>query len=128
MYGIPPQQLNIPAKDNTWENVESVDNAFKVKSEWMSVFMAKIISNQNPDPNSLEWHGFQQTVPWENITVSSLVDALVDHSVKVTQVSRDFMLQNPEKQVPPNPKLYPGKMDHSSCVAFRVGNPFSLKL
>lgn len=46
----------------------------------------------------------------------------------VTQKSRDFMVNNPRLKLPNNYQEYPGKMDHASGLAFRVGfNPESAK-
>lgn len=65
--------------------------------------------------------------------------ALVKHALSVTQSSRyaprrdapphradcgscrDFMKANPKSKLPSNYQLYPGKMDHTSCIGLRVG-------
>ena len=68
--------------------------------------------------------------------------ALVKHALAVTQSSRcvekennnfisllrldltyrsDFMKANPKSKLPSNYQLYPGKMDHTSCIGLRVG-------
>lgn len=31
------------------------------------------------------------------------------------------MEQNPKLKLPPDFKLYPGKLDHATCVSFAVG-------
>jgi len=53
--------------------------------------------------------------------VAQLVDGLVDHVFEVTRASREFMQNFPGKVLPVDYVNYPGKMDHCTCVAFRVG-------
>eukprot|EP01108_Squamamoeba_japonica_P001623 TRINITY_DN1703_c0_g1_i4.p1 TRINITY_DN1703_c0_g1~~TRINITY_DN1703_c0_g1_i4.p1 ORF type:complete len:420 (-),score=91.12 TRINITY_DN1703_c0_g1_i4:112-1371(-) len=52
-----------------------------------------------------------------------LCSTLLDHCVKTTSASRKFMCENQGRIVPKDYALFPGKMDHSSIVAFKVG-PF----
>jgi hypothetical protein len=54
-------------------------------------------------------------------SVASLCDALVDHSVVTTNPSRSFMEANPNLPEPGDHKAYPGKMDHTTCVALSAG-------
>jgi hypothetical protein len=54
-------------------------------------------------------------------TPASIAKKLTDHALQLTQPSRDFMEQNWNKKLPPDYTKYPGKMDHSTCVAFEVG-------
>jgi len=54
-------------------------------------------------------------------TPSVMVERLLDHAKQSTHASRTFMEENPEKKQPHDYILYPGKMDHTTCVCFRVG-------
>jgi hypothetical protein len=53
---------------------------------------------------------------------------LIRHCINITRSSREFMENHPDKKLPPDYKRYPGKLDHSTCVAFKVGyKQFSLE-
>jgi len=45
---------------------------------------------------------------------------LLKHSINVTKKSRIYLEQNPTKREPSDHSLYPGKMDHTTCLTFRV--------
>ncbi len=46
---------------------------------------------------------------------------LLQHALNITQPSRDFMITNPKLRLPSDYTLYPGKMDHTTCLTVRVG-------
>ncbi|EFA81250.1 protein phosphatase 2C-related protein [Heterostelium album PN500] len=56
----------------------------------------------------------------KSLTPSYITNYLLKHCVDTTQTSRDFMEQNTTKKLPCDYKLYPGKMDHNTCICFRV--------
>jgi hypothetical protein len=45
---------------------------------------------------------------------------LVDLCVEQTLLTRTFMEQNPEKRQPCDYRSFPGKLDHTTCLAFRT--------
>lgn len=49
--------------------------------------------------------------------ISKRVCAWVAH---VTEASRDFHAKNPNKKLPKDFRLYPGKMDHSTCLVYTI--------
>lgn len=60
-------------------------------------------------------------------TPKNFVTALVIHSKNVTEKSRNYMEADPNAVEPKDYKEYPGKMDHATCIALKVG-PFLPKL
>jgi len=46
---------------------------------------------------------------------------LIEHSYQLTSKSRDFMEENPSSAEPRNYIKFPGKMDHCSCITYRIG-------
>ena len=52
-----------------------------------------------------------------------VVDTLADYCLRTTYTSRWFMENNPTKRQPTDYKLYPGKMDHTTSVVIKVGDP-----
>lgn len=55
------------------------------------------------------------------VTPKSVTRALIKHALKMTSNTRTFMEQNPRKRQPEDQRNYPGKMDHTTCISFRVG-------
>lgn len=51
---------------------------------------------------------------------SQLVDLLFEHCKKSTHASRNFMETNQNKSHPPDYVAYPGKMDHTTAIVYRV--------
>lgn len=47
--------------------------------------------------------------------------ALIDHCRKLTITTRQFMEANPEKGLPKDYVAFPGKVDHTTCLAIKVG-------
>jgi hypothetical protein len=58
----------------------------------------------------------------DSVAPKAVVDAVIKYSRETTQTSRDFMEQHPTLELPDDYKRYPGKLDHVTCVCFRVTN------
>ena len=58
------------------------------------------------------------------ITPEQATDRLIAHSIEVTRSQRLWMEENPSRQITPDMK-FPGKLDHSTCLAFSVPLPYS---
>ena len=98
--GLPPSDFDMPV--DSWSLVDQEIGQFTKQS-----FMEKIIA---------------ATInKCEVISPKTIVQALIDHSHVVSSRSRAF-LENSKGRLPPDHRLYPGKMDHSTCVAFLVGS------
>lgn len=54
------------------------------------------------------------------VTPRSIVDNFLANSVNVTFNIRDFMQNNPGKRVADDHEKFPGKLDHTTCLAIRV--------
>jgi hypothetical protein len=99
-------QLNYP----TWE--EASDKAFEqtqlVKAAFRQNHLKRVI-----------FEGLsREAVP----TPQRLVCNLVEFSYQTTASSRKWMCEHPKQKLPTDFVLYPGKLDHCSCVCFRVGD------
>lgn len=57
-----------------------------------------------------------------DVLPSMLASSLVEHARDVTSASREFLESNPGKRQPTDIRAYPGKLDHTTCVCFRVGD------
>ena len=54
--------------------------------------------------------------------LKKIADNLMKHIVKVTEKQREYLELNTGSKIPDDYTLYPGKMDHSTCVNFIVPN------
>lgn len=81
--------------------------AEKIKTAHMTTRLEQIIASIPPEHRSTEF-------------VGRLVTATLKNSVDTTLPSREFMEKNPDKPEPDDHALFPGKMDHTTCVAIRA--------
>lgn len=88
-----------------WKDCDDL-KAQKAKNNFRTKMMEEVI-NQNGK---------------EKVTTQTITENLVNHCVIATKKCRDFMEQNPGCKQPTDYKLYPGKFDHTTCVAFRIGD------
>jgi hypothetical protein len=61
----------------------------------------------------------------QKLNVKDIVTAMVEHCWRTTEPSRKFLQENIGKRLPVNYELYPGKMDHSTCIVWRVSSSFA---
>jgi len=77
--------------------------AESVRDNYRQDFITKFIENNSGEPQAI-------------------VTDILKHCQVTTQSSRDFMLSNIGKKLPSDYVLYPGKMDHTTCVIFKIGS------
>jgi hypothetical protein len=58
----------------------------------------------------------------QEISATTIVNTFLRHALNLTQRTRDFMEGNPGKKQPADYKAFPGKMDHTTCLGYEVGN------
>jgi hypothetical protein len=104
--GLLPREVGIQQAEK-WADVVDVAAGIKAKGDWGCAKMAQLV-----DAAAKE----------EGIDVSPalLVGTLIDYCVVLTQSSREWLENVAVGQLPEDYKLYPGKMDHTSILAFRV--------
>jgi len=59
--------------------------------------------------------------PLSRVTPTTLADTWIKHAVQQTSGARRFMEENPGKRQPNDYQQFPGKMDHTSALAYLVG-------
>jgi len=64
---------------------------------------------------------YQKRMQIKSVTPRLVTQVLLKHASENTQSSRDFLIHNPLSRLPTNYKVFPGKMDHTTCLCFRVG-------
>ncbi|EFA82233.1 protein phosphatase 2C-related protein [Heterostelium album PN500] len=100
--GVSPRECGMP--HDHWSDMD-VEKAQDSKSKYMQEFLKKKL---RPTPD-------------EPIHPKNIVEKLIEHCVETTRSSREFMVAYPHKPLPDDLKAYPGKMDHTTCIAFKVG-------
>jgi hypothetical protein len=112
--GKTPHELGVKVSNpaTSWNELEQDKEAYKnaeaIKNMFAISFFNRLISGAK-QPNEVK------------ITPSYIVNKLIKHCENLTKSSRDFMERNPTIPLPKDFQLYPGKMDHTTCVAFKVG-------
>lgn len=54
------------------------------------------------------------------VTPKEITDKLIKYCRSITESSRQWMQQNPASKLPSDYVTYPGKMDHTTAITFRV--------
>jgi len=87
---------------------ESVDVAVGTKAK--TKFMCNLIKTFIVDPTD-----------GETLTPKLITKQLITYCLSITAASREYMEQNPFNALEMDYSKYPGKMDHTTCMIFRVG-------
>ncbi|EFA76545.1 hypothetical protein PPL_10313 [Heterostelium album PN500] len=124
--GVTPRECQLPY--DHWSDMET-EKIQECKSKYMQEFLKKRLLNAAAIQHHQQQQLLQQQQPHHHVqqeewtlTPKTIVEKLIEHCVETTRSSREFMVNSPNKPLPDDLKLYPGKMDHSTCVAFRVDN------
>lgn len=119
--GIDPGEFIAEFEGMTWEEAEATNKelAQRIKGAFYEARLEMLLNDQYvaDAKERVGEEGFVPSAP----TPKDVVDLILDYCVRVTMSSRDFMESNPGLKLPSDYKLYPGKMDHSTCVVVRVG-------
>lgn len=119
--GVDPGEFTKDFDGMTWSQAEAADKSLaeEIKSAFYEARLEMLLNDQYVK-EARERVGSQDFVP-SQLTPKDIVNLVLDYCVRVTTSSRDFMENNPGLKLPSDYKLYPGKMDHTTCVAVRVG-------
>merc|ERR1712137_516510 len=101
LLGVSPRELKLDF--NTWEEAAEIINVEEVAQHYRMDYLQRLIAD-------IEF------------TPSAIVKRVMEHCDEITKNGREWMETNRGKKLPRDYKAYPGKMDHTTCVVFRVGN------
>jgi len=113
---LDPQELGYLPKElglnefNSWDEAEQGNphETDRIKTEYRTNFLKKLFLQIMDDKKV------------KKLEVNEVTKKLLEHCQEVTKKSRVFMEQNPGKRLPSDYLLFPGKLDHSTCLAFKV--------
>jgi serine/threonine protein phosphatase PrpC len=103
--GKTPSEFDLLSKDDTWGTVIDEKKASDVKSQWTYDILDPMFNNAKTGEEALK----------------TIVSGLIKLATERSSSGREFMEKYPEKRLPDDFKLYPGKMDHATALVFRVG-------
>lgn len=98
---VPPRELKLDFDD--WKEAASVINIEEVASRYRLTFMQNLLAEVERTP-------------------AAILERVMEHCERVTRAGREWMESNPGQPLPDDYAKYPGKMDHATCMVFRVGS------
>ncbi len=102
--GLLPGECGIVETDN-WDRVDPVTRA-SAKSAWGARKMTEVV--------------MAAAAHEEHLTPDVIVEALLGHCVELTRKSREWLESRPIGRQPDDYRLYPGKLDHTTCLCYCV--------
>jgi len=96
-----PHEISLPQK--TWEEF-TTDGLLQAKADYMRTLFGEVIFADG------------------DLTPKAITDKIMKYCWNITSKSREFMEKNPNKKQPTDYKGFPGKMDHTTCITFLIGN------
>jgi len=99
--GISPREVGLPCDD--WNDADR-KAATIANCRFIENKMAMIISSI------------------EELTPQAICTTITERVYEVTEKTREFMVENPNTRLPKDYTKYPGKVDHTSVLCFRVSD------
>lgn len=137
LLGFSAQQYGL----EDWSS--AVDEISEIKNQFREQYLAYIISNHNnlnplpfcfnptpplspslspshsPPSSSKRNNQISQSIG-KLVTPRTIVSSILSHCLEVTKSSRYFMETEPFKRLPNDYSLFPGKLDHTTCLCFNI--------
>ncbi|KAH3758246.1 cyclophilin B [Pelomyxa schiedti] len=102
---VEPGDLIPDFVDKNWDEATALnpDLASKAREDFMTGKLTELISPDAEQPQ-----------------VDQVVERIINYCVDVTNPSRTFLEKNPRGRLPHDFKMYPGKLDHTTCMALSL--------
>jgi hypothetical protein len=117
--GKTPHDLGISLKENSWKYIEKLksekvyEESEKMKTQYSLKFLNMLLSGDQK-------LGMLVAMATNDVKVpAAIVNKLLDHCVKLTKSSRDFLEGNPGKRLPVDYETYPGNVPWALPLIFR---------
>uniref|UniRef100_A0A6B2L696 PPM-type phosphatase domain-containing protein n=1 Tax=Arcella intermedia TaxID=1963864 RepID=A0A6B2L696_9EUKA len=125
---LDPQTLgHVPSefgqKVDSWDDIDP-KLCTDIKTKFMNDLITKIITT---DISEVPQSFMNDPLPLSNntearpVTPALITKRLVRYCLKLTRNAREWMEQNPNGTLESDYQKYPGKLDHTTCVACMVG-------
>jgi len=119
--GFLPKDLGIEA--DSWSTVPDMEAAEDIKNAQRISLLEKVIQGKIDSAErklSISSEGSNSvtsTIP----PPLQVVNNLTEYCAETVSSSANWMATNPKGRLPKDYRLYPGKMDHTTCVCVKVG-------
>lgn len=111
MLGWTPSELHLAG--STWDEIPP-EAAEAAKAKFREQRLANLLhTSGTPDERT------------GHVPLVEMCNSLVEYCMATTEKSRQFMQKHPALELPEDYTLYPGKMDHTTCVCVKVGSASS---
>ena len=121
--GLTTSELGIPYPD--WESVPPEQYQI-LKNDYRVYLLQKIITNPETITREELYYGFkanQKAASVKQIPEAPvIVSRLLNHCERTCAAAVKWMRDNPQDKLPSDYVLYPGKMDHTTCLCTFVPN------
>lgn len=138
------EPLDLGLQGESWATVPDLEVAEEAKTRYRLELLQKIIKREIDSKSPIDREereimrkltdkvnrsssDLSAAVPSADETVNRLsspldiVRQLTCYCREICAASAEWMRENPSKRLPKDYRLYPGKMDHTTCVCFIVG-------
>jgi len=107
-----------------WTSFPSEESAEAAKIQFMKKFLGDDVIGGGEEERKQRLKVCSFAAPEDEgmYSPSNITTRLIKHCMEITGKSRQWMEQNPKDKLPNDYVEYPGKMDHTTCVAIKVGN------
>jgi len=111
------------ATTNDWNEIESLDDAQQLKTEYMLKLLGDELICGGQQDAKMRTKVFSVPAQQEEELMSpgSITTRIIQFCLSMTGNGREWMEQNPRDKLPNDYVKYPGKMDHATCVTMKVG-------
>lgn len=125
--GIDPEELAPDFKGMTWDQASEANRvlAESVRATFVEARIEALIGEQLEQRQRAA--SVDPSLPPPPPTPLVICNHILDYCSRTTSRSREFMESNPQKKLPKDFKLYPGKMDHTTCIVVRVAYPVGVE-
>lgn len=120
--GYLPRDFDIDA--DAWSKVPDFEKAEDVKNKYRISLLKKIIFGELDSPARKITKSFlSDSISDDDIMPDpiTIVNNLLAHCVETCSAATNWMISNPKGRLPKDYRLYPGKMDHTTCLCVKVG-------
>jgi len=122
--GVDPEELSPKFAGMNWDEACKADyqHAAEIKRQFSAKRLADIINGQGAVFDTKFGNIKTEDVPskGKDVVLGDVCRDITEYCLRVTKSSRDFMEHNVRDKLPKDYKLYPGKMDHTTCVLIRA--------
>lgn len=126
ILGISPKEIDPKqyGDKEEWKGFQTDDEVEKIKTQHMLKILSDELIGGGEEDRKLRQKilSFASNDEESPISPLNVTNRIMKHCLAVTGKGREWMEQNPKEKLPMDYNSFPGKMDHATCVVFKVGD------